>query len=92
MTLAEEIMLRVEFYGGADKVIRDIDREWGFFLGGKNLTYAQRKRGSTPFWSKSDDRYLEKWGKVYSINKLSKRLGRSKRAILIRLHKKAAIV
>lgn len=80
MTLAEEILLRIEIYGGREKVLCDIDREWGFFLGGKITTF-QRDRGAMPNWSVTDTRYLIKWYHKLTIRKISKRLGRSCPAI-----------
>ena len=86
MTLTEEIQLRIDIYGGREVLAREIDREWGFFLGGKNLTIAQRKRGATLLWSSKDTQYLLKWYKRTNISVLSRRLGRSKFAIMSRMH------
>jgi len=72
MTLAEEMLLRIEIAGGNKKVIKDISREWGFGH------YVQTKR-----WTEEENAYLKKWFSIYSYTNIAKRLKRSRTAVYV---------
>lgn len=80
MTLAEEILLRIEVYGGADVVARDINREWGFFLVPVE-SLKPRPRTKHVVWSDKELAFLIKYIKIKSVSYLSKHLKRTVPAV-----------
>lgn len=82
MTLAEEMLLRIEINGGADKVATDILKEWDFFY--KPLP----RQKFVPFiWSEREKKYLKKYYTQLTFDVLSRRLRRTKKAIYMQAFK-----